>query len=46
MGFVGDTVPPRLEQVFSAVAAARDAAIDFVSQAFATGQADSGLGGR
>jgi Xaa-Pro aminopeptidase len=38
MGFVGDVVPERVEEVFSAVAAARDAAIEFVRSAFAQGR--------
>ncbi|MGC1276322.1 MAG: M24 family metallopeptidase [Planctomycetaceae bacterium] len=35
---VGDEVPPRVNEVFAVVAAARDAAIDLVRSAFAAGE--------
>ncbi|MCY2965713.1 MAG: M24 family metallopeptidase [Planctomycetota bacterium] len=38
VGFVGDTVPARYDDVFQVVAAARDAAIERVRQGFATGE--------
>src|SRR6478609_1147644 len=37
VGFVGDRVPEKYEQIFQIVAAARDAAIAVVQDAFATG---------
>ncbi|MCC7421974.1 MAG: aminopeptidase P family protein [Planctomycetaceae bacterium] len=37
-GFVGETVPEKYTTVFKIVAAARDAAIQFVKEAFATGR--------
>jgi len=42
MAFIGDIVPPRLAQVFLAVATARDRAIEFVSQSFAQRRAIHG----
>jgi Xaa-Pro aminopeptidase len=38
MGFAGSTVPERYEKAFTAVAAARDAAIDLVERASRAGQ--------
>ena len=38
MGFVGDVVPPRYEEIFAIVAGARDAAIACVRDAYAAGR--------
>jgi Xaa-Pro aminopeptidase len=38
VGFVGETVPPRYEQIFAVVAQARDAAIAAVRDAYAAGR--------
>ena len=38
MGYLGDAVPGRLEEIFRALADARDGAIDFVRRRFAAGE--------
>ena len=38
MGFAGETVPEKYEEIFAVVAAARDAAIECVREAYATGR--------
>jgi Xaa-Pro aminopeptidase len=38
VGFVGEEVPEKYEQIFQIVAAARDAAIEYVENAFAEGR--------
>lgn len=42
VGFVGQTVPAKYQELFAVVASARDAAIDTVRQALASGQALQG----
>jgi Xaa-Pro dipeptidase len=42
MGYLGDTVPERLAEIFRALADARDGAIDFVRARFAAGEAVRG----
>ncbi len=42
MAFVGDSVPPRVSEVFDVVAEARDAAIAFVRASFAAGRTIQG----
>ncbi len=42
MGFVGDSVPEKYEKIFAVVAAARDAAIKCVRDAYAAGRALQG----
>ena len=46
VGFVGETVPEKYEQIFAIVARARDAAIACVRDAYAAGTPAPGLGGR
>lgn len=43
VGFVGDVVPPRYNEIFRIVAAARDAAIQLVRDRFASGQTLQGF---
>lgn len=38
VGYVGETVPSKYQEIFAVVAAARDAAIDCVKQAYAAGR--------
>ncbi len=42
VGFVGDAVPPRYDEIFAVVAGARDAAIAAVRNAYAAGRAIQG----